>query len=207
MGKIYKHIRSLFLFFNGLFAVIGCMMIIGLLRATPHRHKLETAGSPNLGCIWMFAIGILYIAGLGVYAGRKENTFALKIFAGFMGDGLITMTIFGIILTVERNEVKSRIQAVQPFMYDMEMRELLNKLQKEVKCCGLVSAEDWGDDIPSSCGCNLLRGSDCKSKPQGTSGPSFIYKQLLGLLMSLLMIHQIKRHDSAAGASFAMTGY
>lgn len=75
----------------------------------------------------------------------------------------------------------------------------------------------------------------CKAKPKGTSGPSFIYKQtcggfifewidyfykiamgvcfgfavtaLLGLLMSLLMIHQIKRHDSAAGASFAMTGY
>lgn len=36
-------------------------------------------GGPNLGWIWVFAIGVLGISCLGIYAGFSEKELALKI--------------------------------------------------------------------------------------------------------------------------------
>ena len=35
----------------------------------------------------------------------------------------------------------------------------------QVKCCGLTSAADWGDEIPQSCACGYSE-SGCTSRPQ-----------------------------------------
>ncbi|XP_070785418.1 tetraspanin-8-like [Enoplosus armatus] len=249
MGKINGCLKCLFIFFNVLFAIIGCLLIFGAVKATAFNSQLSAVGSPSLGWGWLFAIGVLGISCLGIYAGFSEKLLALKIFAGFMGVGMIIMLIFGIIIVVIRNKLKSNFdnassEAVRPFMEDEGMRALLEVQQQSAQCCGVVSAEDWGDDIPYSCECNTRGGfeafggfgvSACKSKPQGTKGPDQIYKQscsdiifmwfnlifqiimgfffgfsvtaLMGLLVSLLMIHQIKRHDNAGGASIAMKGY
>lgn len=81
----------------------------------------------SLGWSWVFAIGVLCISCLGIYAGFSEKDLALKIvrtdvkarkcwressslifrvqFAGFMGVGMLIMLIFGIIVVVSRNKV------------------------------------------------------------------------------------------------------
>lgn len=203
--------------------------------------------SPSLGWSWVFAIGILGISCLGIYAGCSEKDLALKIFAGFMGLGMIIMLIFGIIIAVTRNKIKASFDTAsaelsKPFMEDPEMRLMLEGLQQSAYCCGVVSSSDWGDNIPDSCECKSQYGvypgfgvSGCKPLPQGARGPQQIYRQtcgdfifmwldlifrvamgiffgfavtaLLGLLVSLLMIYQIKRHDGSGGSSIGMKSY
>ncbi|XP_038563607.1 CD63 antigen-like [Micropterus salmoides] len=249
MGKINGCIKCLFIFFNVLFAIIGCGLIYGAVKTTAYSSQFSAVGGPNLAWSWVFAIGVLGISSLGIYAGCSENYLALKIFAGFMAVGMIIMLIFGIVVVVMRNKMKDAFhstssEAVQPYMADNELREMLDEIQQSIHCCGLVSAQDWGSTIPQSCECQSSGGNQthggsvvtgCKSRPQGTTGPSQIYKQtcsdfifvwfniiyqlfmgfcftfavtaLLGLLISILMIHQVKRYDRAGRPTIAMKGY
>ncbi|KAF3705326.1 Tetraspanin-7 [Channa argus] len=242
MGKINGCLKCIFIFFNVLFALLGCLMILGAVRSTAYSTQMSTVGGVNLGWSWVFAIGILGVSTLGIYAVCSEKPVIIKIFAGFMGFGMIIMLIFGIVVAVSRNKVRDGFQdstseVAQNFMKDDETRLLLDGLQSSLQCCGISSAEDWGNSIPESCECRSTRGSftsGCKPKPQGASGPEQIYAQtcsefiyglfdtifsiamgmcfgfavtaLLGLLISLLMIHQVKNADMA-GASMAMKGY
>lgn len=247
MGKINGCLKCLFIFFNVVFAIIGCFLIFGVVRATGVSSQLSSLGTPGIGWGWLFAIGVLGISCLGIYAGTSEKPLAIKIFAGFMVAGIIIMMSFGIYVAVARNKIKNAFLTVssdasQALMEQDSFKEYLDGIQSSSSCCGLTSAEDWGSDIPSSCACNGggyggyggFGGSGCKDKPQGTSGPSTIYSQtcgeflfyavdlifnilmgiffgfavtaLLGLLISLLMLHQIKRYDGAGGASFSMKG-
>ncbi|XP_030006816.1 tetraspanin-8-like [Sphaeramia orbicularis] len=246
MGKINGCLKCLFIFFNVVFAIIGCILIFGVVKATAVSSQLSTLGTPGIGWGWLFAIGVLSISCLGIYAGCSEKALAFKIFAGFMIAGIIIMMSFGIYVVVVRNKIKNAFlivssEASQTLMQEDSFRQYLDGMQSVSSCCGLTSADDWGSTIPDSCACSggygqygIYSGSGCRDKPQGTSGPSQIYIQscgdflffavdlfckilmgiffgfavsaLLGLLMSLLMLHQIKRYDGAGGASFSMKG-
>ncbi|KAM6895682.1 tetraspanin-17-like [Xenentodon cancila] len=219
MGKINGCLKCLFIFFNVVFV-------------------MSEFGGPGLGWLWVIAIGVLGIACLGIFASCAEKALALKIFAGFMGTGMIIMLIFGIIMVVIRNKAKDDYQThisviAKAFTENSSTREILKNLQEAYHCCGLHSAKDWASEIPESCRCTSP--FQCKLKPQGYSGPTTIYAEtcsetilswinlffnvtmgilfgfaitaLMGLLISLLMVHQIKRHDSAGGPSIAMKGY
>ncbi|XP_057710760.1 tetraspanin-8-like [Corythoichthys intestinalis] len=250
MAKINSCLKCLFVFFNVVFAIIGCLLIFGAVKASVYSSQLSALGAPGLGWMWVFAIGVLGISCLGIYAGISEKELALKIFAGFMAVGMIIMLIFGIVVVVMRNKIRQTFlsasaEAAEPFMADEGFRAFLQQLQESGQCCGLVSARDWGDDIPASCRCRpgldgfggfgIFGHSGCKARPQGTTGPDQIYQQtcgellvtyadfffniaigflfgfaitaLLGLLVSLLMTHQVRRHDRAGASNMAMRGY
>lgn len=246
MGKINGCLKCLFVFFNVIYAIFGCVMLYGQVKASSYSHQIGELGGPSNVWGWLFAIGVLGIACLGIYAGISENALALKIFAGFMVAGLIVMMIFGIIMVVARDKVKEAFdnattEQVKPYLASKDINILLQELQKTAQCCGVVSSEDWGDTIPNSCACKPADGdrSVCKSGSLlgrlGVGGPDQIYKQpcsevivswsnfffnilmgfffglavtaLLGLLISYLMYHQVRRHNSAGGASFDMKSY
>ncbi|CAG5926728.1 tetraspanin-8-like [Menidia menidia] len=241
MGKINGCLKCLFIFFNVLFAIIGCVLMYLAVKATAIAAQLAVFGGPGVGWLWVIAIGVLGISTFGIYAACSENSLALKIFAGFMGAGMLIMLIFGIAVAVIRNKVVDGLTGVaneyiEAFMKEQEFRDMLSNLQESLHCCGLLSAKDWGSTIPDSCSCpGRSYQSSCTSRPQGTSGPTEIYKQscggfilttvdlvfqimmgilfgfavtaLLGLLISIYMVYQIRRHDGAGGASIAMRGY
>ncbi|XP_054480795.1 CD63 antigen-like [Anoplopoma fimbria] len=250
MGKINGCLKCLFIFFNVLYAILGCGLIYMVVKGTAYSTQLSSVGSPGIAWGWVFAIGVFAISCLGIFAGCAENGIALKIFAGFMVVGMVIMLIFGIVLVVMRDKVKEKLEnpnseAAKPFMEVQETRAMLEEIQKTVMCCGVVSYKDWDDHIPDSCECKTTNGrgyreyagpvAECKSKPQGVRGPDQIYSQtcggvifqfvnlffkimmgfcfgmavkaLLGLLISILMILQVRRHDSGGGASIAMKGY
>ncbi|KAK5896224.1 hypothetical protein CgunFtcFv8_009847 [Champsocephalus gunnari] len=125
--------------------------------------------------------------------------------------------------------------AAKPFMEDKEMKSILMRFEEGTQCCGVVSSSDWGDDISRSCECKMQRaGFRCKAKPAGARGPDQIYATscsgalfeffdlffkiimgicftfailaLLALLMSVLMVQQIRKHDGG-GSSMAMQSY
>ncbi|XP_041636402.1 tetraspanin-8-like [Cheilinus undulatus] len=245
MTKINGCLKCVFIFFNVLYAVLGCVLIYGVIKATILSAQLSAFGTPGLGWGWVFAIGMLGVSCLGIYAAASEKTLFLKIFAGFMGVGMVIMLIFGIVVVVQRNKVKEVFdmatrESVQPYLESEELRTMLIELQGAAQCCGISGASDWGDNIPQSCECNkqygyTLLSAPCKDKPLGTSGPNKIWGQsckdfifsylelafkifmgfcfgfavtaLLGLLITLLMIHQVNRHDGMGGPTIAMKGY
>ncbi|XP_037318282.1 tetraspanin-33-like isoform X1 [Pungitius pungitius] len=249
MGKINGCLKCLFIFFNVLYAILGCVLIFLMAKATTFSNQLAGTGATSLGWGWLFAIAVFGIAGLGIYAGCSENGIALKIFAGFMAVGVIIMLICGILVVVGRNKVRKELdttsaEVVKPYLKDQSLREMMGGLQIMGRCCGVVSVEDWDGNIPASCECqpqnraaSLPFGGyvpGCRSKPQGASGPDQIYEQtcgdfifswfnfvckimmgfffglavtaVLGLLVSLLMNHQVRRHETR-DASIAMKGY
>ncbi|XP_061570897.1 tetraspanin-8-like [Cololabis saira] len=238
MGKINGCLKCLFIFFNVVFVVLGCVLIYTAVRATSLNIQMSQFGAPGLGWLWVIAIGVLGISCLGIYASCAEKDIALKIFAGFMGIGMIIMLIFGIIMVVIGNKTKDAIRGAtsefaKRFMEDESGRNALSEMQGVYHCCGVSGAEDWGSEIPQSCECMSVY--QCRVKPQGASGPASVYKEgcsviilswvelffsiamgilfgfavtaLMGLLISFLMIHQVKRHDGAGGPSIAMKGY
>ncbi|XP_061922340.1 23 kDa integral membrane protein-like [Entelurus aequoreus] len=248
MGKINGCLKCLFIFFNVIFAIIGCLLIFGVVKASIYSQQLSAVGAPGMAWVWVFAIGVIAISCLGIYAGSSERGLALKMFAGFMGVGMIIMLIFGIIVVVLRNKVRDNFRsassdAVKQQMDQEEFRKMLEQIQQSAQCCGLVSPKDWGDDIPASCECKssgsrsygIFGSSGCSARPQGSRGPNQIYAEtcsdfiitwtdfffnivmgfffgfavtaLLGLLVSLLMVHQVKRHDQGGPTSMAMKGY
>ncbi|KAL3977062.1 galactoside alpha-1,3-fucosyltransferase 4 [Sarotherodon galilaeus] len=234
MGKINGCLKCIFIFFNVLYMILGCALIYGAVRATAVSLQISSFGMPGLGWAWVFAIGVLGVSSFGIYAACSEKALALKIFAGFMGVGMIIMMIFGIIVAVQRNQIKTIFysassELVEPYMKEQSLRDMLEAIQQSGQCCGIVSANDWGEEIPNSCDCS----SSCKSRPQGTRGPAKIFAQscgdlifsyvdiffkillgfffgfavtaLLGLLITIFMIHQVKRNDTGGG--IAMKGY
>ncbi|XP_023206409.1 tetraspanin-15-like [Xiphophorus maculatus] len=242
MGKINGCLKCLFIFFNVLFLIIGCVLIYVAVQATAISIQMSTFGGPGVGWIWVITLGVFGISALGIFAACSEKELFLKIFAGFMGIGMIIMLIFGTVVAVLRNSLKQNFDSkakeyVEPLMKDEESRQKLEEFQLTFQCCGVVSAEDWGRKIPASCQCSNTNGlfRPCKSKPAGSSGPDLIHSEscsgsifylvdivfkvclgflfgfavtaLLGLLISILMIHQVRRHDGMGGPSIAMKGY
>uniref|UniRef100_A0A7N6FJ61 Tetraspanin n=1 Tax=Anabas testudineus TaxID=64144 RepID=A0A7N6FJ61_ANATE len=200
MGKINGCLKCLFVFFNVLFAIVGCLLIYGSIKSTAHSQQMSAFGGPSLGWSWVVAIGVLGISCLGIYAGLSEKPIALKIFAGFMGIGMVIMMIFGIITVVTRNKVKDNFQTIaadvaKSIKEDKDLKGMLEALQASAQCCGVVKPEDWGNEIPDSCECKTTYMGVCRSKPQGMNGPTQIYKKacsdfildVLNLVFSLAM--------------------
>lgn len=240
MGKINGCLKCLFIFFNILFAIIGCLLIYGAVKA--NSYQVSSVGTPGIGWVWVLAIGVVGISSLGIFAGCSENALTLKIFAGFMVAGMIIMLIFGIVVAVTRNKFRdvftdASSERAKAFMQEEGFKTMLNESQSDSKCCGLGSPLDWGSEIPDSCACDDSSGGlggGCKVRPEGTTGPPHIYNQacgdyifqfidiflkitmgilfgfavtaLLGLLVTLLMLHQIKRHDDG-GPAISMKSY
>ncbi|KAK9525936.1 hypothetical protein VZT92_016603 [Zoarces viviparus] len=245
MGKINGCLKCLFIFFNVISALIGCGLIYVVVKVQIYSSQLAEAGGLNMAWGWVFAIGIFGISCLGIFAACSENLIALKIFAAFMGIGLIFTLICGIVVVVFKNKVKdlydtASAEMAKTFTGDEKYRGQLEAIQKTLHCCGVVSVEDWGQTIPDSCDCDPALGGgplgyECISRPKGSSGPDKIFEQscsdlvfgwvnlafqimmgfffglavtaLLGLLVSIMMICQVKRHDSDGGGSMAMKAY
>ncbi|KAJ0056951.1 hypothetical protein NL108_000765, partial [Boleophthalmus pectinirostris] len=114
--------------------IIGCLLIFGAVKASAINGQYSSLGTPGVGWGWVFAIGVLGISCLGIYAGCSEKQLALKIFAGFMVAGMIVMLIFGIYVAVTRNKLKDALtnvtsEASQTYMENDDFKIMLDALQ------------------------------------------------------------------------------
>ncbi|PWA21833.1 hypothetical protein CCH79_00017786, partial [Gambusia affinis] len=127
-------------------------------------HQVSGFNGIDLLKVWVFALIILFIAGLGIYAAIAENNIALKIFAGLTVFMMVIYLVMGVLFTIYREVITD--------YFNKSDKELMNLLingtqsegiQREGKCCGVLRAEDWGTKIPESCKCTAT-GPDLKSK-------------------------------------------
>ncbi|KAI4790108.1 hypothetical protein KUCAC02_034827, partial [Chaenocephalus aceratus] len=223
--------------------ILGCLLFYIAVQATPFSLQVAAMGGPSLAWSWVIALSVLILPVLGIVAACMEKELVLRIFAGFMGAGMIVMLIFGIVVVVSRNTLNDSFdtlsaEVAKQIMEEKESRNMLMAFEDFFQCCGVVSSSDWGIYIPQSCECKMQRtgfpfSSGCKANV-GRFGPDQIYATscssavfvianfffkvimgicftfailaLLALLMSVLMIHQIRKHDGG-GSSMAMQSY
>ncbi|XP_023206060.1 tetraspanin-3-like isoform X1 [Xiphophorus maculatus] len=107
----------------------------------------------------LFAI----IGGFGVW---KEKKWALIVFAVGMILGCLFFIVLEISLPFAYQQmelmVKNKYLSLLPLsnLSESELSEL-DYTQSEFHCCGLTSLEDWENDIPESCQCDMDSSDEC----------------------------------------------
>ncbi|XP_026183208.1 tetraspanin-9 [Mastacembelus armatus] len=196
---VNKCVKFLLFFFNFLFWLSGCI-ILGVsiyLKVNKDGNQITNESLPGIDL--MIAIGVIIMAlgFLGCCGAIRENRCMLLLFFISLLIIFILLLAAGILGAVGENKVngwvKDRLNKFVPLSSQPEnVKADLQKLQQELKCCGLVNGPaDWGTD-QSSCRCNSTI-SDCTTTPQFTTPCS---TQIIDLLQ--------KHMEVVLGIAFAI---
>ncbi|VDK30823.1 unnamed protein product [Dibothriocephalus latus] len=113
--------------------------------------------------VFILTLGLLLflIGFLGCFGACKEHTCMLKTFAAIVSVLFILQIIAAILVFLLRSNfvevvtvgISAQIRQLDflPPTEQSQMRKALDKVQKELKCCGGHNSGDWGAAVPSSC--------------------------------------------------------
>ncbi|XP_052021922.1 CD63 antigen [Apodemus sylvaticus] len=146
---------------------IGVAVQVVLKQAITHE---TTAGS--LLPVVIIAVGafLFLVAFVGCCGACKENYCLMITFAIFLSLIMLVEVAVAIAGYVFRDQVKSEFnksfrQQMQNYVKDNETAAILDKLQKENKCCGASNYTDWEsipsmakNRVPDSCCINITVG-------------------------------------------------
>ncbi|XP_056132457.1 tetraspanin-8-like isoform X2 [Lampris incognitus] len=204
MAEVNSCLKSLFTFFNILFAIVGgfilALALLSQIVSSTHGGQALEGRSVGLAILYFTGSVTMVISILGAYGAHKENRVALIVVDGLMEEK------FREVLPLDRADADIQNQVVQ--------------LQETFHCCGLFSYADWEQNIPESCVCDPQEMEECRMVEMQHK---MVYSQtcfpivlhyvdlfadislgvlfalavlaLLGLALSSLMIHQI--HNAA----------
>uniref|UniRef100_A0A8C6UCH1 Tetraspanin n=1 Tax=Neogobius melanostomus TaxID=47308 RepID=A0A8C6UCH1_9GOBI len=170
-----KCIKYLVFFFNFIFWLCGlALIVVGVLvQVSLHNELLIDDASASGAPILLIALGVIVflIAFFGCCGAWKENFCMLSTFAVLMSLIIIAEIAAAILGYIYSGKVTN---VVKDSLADMiskyntsspEFRDTVDKLQQELKCCGVNSSRDWrdfypGEDtVPDSC-C-ITKSKDC----------------------------------------------
>lgn len=146
---------------------IGVAVQVVLKQAITHE---TTAGS--LLPVVIIAVGafLFLVAFVGCCGACKENYCLMITFAIFLSLIMLVEVAVAIAGYVFRDQVKSEFsksfqKQMQNYLTDNKTATILDKLQKENKCCGASNYTDWEqipgmakDRVPDSCCINITVG-------------------------------------------------
>ncbi|XP_058480648.1 tetraspanin-8-like [Solea solea] len=162
---VNKCVKYLLFFFNLLFWLSGCI-ILGVsiyLKVHKDSNGLLNESLPGIDLLIAIGVIIMVLGFLGCCGAIKENRCMLLLFFIFLLLIFILLLAAGILGAVGEGKVKDwvkeRLEKLTPLSKQpADVKEDLEKIQRELKCCGLVKGpSDW-DRVPDSCRCN---GTDC----------------------------------------------
>ncbi|XP_054615708.1 tetraspanin-8-like [Dunckerocampus dactyliophorus] len=166
---VNKCIKYLLFFFNLLFWLSGCI-ILGVsiyLKVSKGGNVITDESLPGIDLLIAVGVIIMVLGFLGCCGAIKENRCLLILFFASLLLIFILLLAAGILGAVGESKVKDwvkeRLQKFLPLSRQPQnVRNDLEKLQEELKCCGLVNGvSDW-DVTPASCRCTPTE-SDCDS--------------------------------------------
>ncbi|XP_077399789.1 tetraspanin-8-like [Vanacampus margaritifer] len=223
---VSKCIKYLLFFFNLLFWLSGCI-ILGVaiyLKVTKDANSITNQSFPGIDLLIAVGVIIMLLGFLGCCGAIKENRCMLILFFASLLLIFILLLAAGILGAVGENKVKDwvkeRLQKLTPLSSQPEnVRNDLEKLQTELKCCGLVNgASDW-DTVPDSCRCtasepecgpNQFYSTPCSTQiirlmeknMEVVIGIAFAIAILLiaGMVFSMILYCQITKRDGATTA-------
>ncbi|XP_068565535.1 tetraspanin-8-like [Cebidichthys violaceus] len=166
---VNKCIKFLLFFFNLLFWLSGCIILGVAIYLKVHKDGNLITDEAIPGIDFMIAIGviIMVLGFLGCCGAIRENRCMLLMFFISLLVIFILLLALGILGAVEEKKVKDwvkeRLEKFTPLSTQPEdVKADLEKLQTELKCCGLANGpSDW-TKVPDSCRCNATE-PDCKS--------------------------------------------
>ncbi|XP_070785301.1 tetraspanin-8-like [Enoplosus armatus] len=223
---VNKCIKYLLFFFNLLFWISGCI-ILGVsiyLKVSKDGNVITNESLPGIDLMIAIGVIIMVLGFLGCCGAIRENRCMLLLFFISLLVIFILLLAAGILGAVGEKKVKDwvkeRLERFTPLSKQPDnVKQDLEKLQRELKCCGLVNGpSDW-EKVPDSCRCNTTV-SDCKSSAVYTTpcssqiirlmeknmevvlGIAFAIAILLifGMVFAMILYCQIGRKEAATTA-------
>ncbi|KAM3618694.1 uncharacterized protein V6R79_023763 [Siganus canaliculatus] len=162
-----KCVKFLLFFFNFIFWLCGlALIVVGILVQVALHNTLKISDAAASGApIVLIAVGVLvfFIAFFGCCGAWKENYCMVTTFAVF----LVLIVIVEIGAAIAGYFFRQNISTVvQDSLTDMiknynnstgEFKDAMDKMQQNLKCCGVNSSSDWrsfkpdGNSVPDSC--------------------------------------------------------
>lgn len=162
-----KCLKYLVFFFNFIFWICGlALIVVGVLvQVSLHNTLMIKDASASGAPIVVIAVGVIVflIAFFGCCGAWKENFCMLAMFAVLMSLIILAEIAAAILGYIYKGKVTN---VVQDSLADMilnyntsstEFRHTVDKLQHDLKCCGVNSSADWrnytpeGNTVPDSC--------------------------------------------------------
>nr|ACQ57906.1 CD63 antigen [Anoplopoma fimbria] len=162
-----KCVKFLVFIFNFIFWLCGlALTVVGILvQVSFHKTLIIRDVSASAAPIVIIVIGlvIFFIASFGCCGAWKENYCMVTTFAVCLSLIIIVEIAAVIVGYVFRNKLAT---VVEDSLGDMisgykngtaEFKKSLDKLQTDMKCCGMNSSSDWrsfgndGNSVPDSC--------------------------------------------------------
>nr|XP_057933686.1 tetraspanin-8-like [Doryrhamphus excisus]XP_057933687.1 tetraspanin-8-like [Doryrhamphus excisus] len=216
MGKVNIWVKRSFIAVASLIAVIGALMLAGILFMHGHYHRDEEIEDMIVGirAIYTLSIIMLLLPVVGLYGVCKEKKWMIIVFT--VGVILCSLFVFyiGMGLLFLRPTIRKTVD-----MYYMDMHpfsnasetdlNIMHETQKELECCGVQQGyQEWGYDIPESCLCIDNSTSACMDAPKnsslykGADDPVMIYEEPC---LPVMFRNLDLALDIAAGTSVALT--
>ncbi|XP_028409459.1 leukocyte surface antigen CD53-like [Dendronephthya gigantea] len=208
----YTCIRYLVFFFNVIFFITGA----GLVGAGAYL-KVEKDDYLDLcdDYSWATAANLLLAAGViilviaffGCYGAWKQSTCLLGIFFVFLLIIFLMELAAGIYAAVEKNKVEDELKSCLNGTFknvqgDKDLRKKWSEFEDKYDCCGIDGGSDYTGSYKAPCTNESYKNDGCYDKIKTDLednltivigvGIAFAVIQILGMVMSLWMICQIK---------------
>lgn len=161
-----KCVKFLLFFFNFIFWICGlALIIVGILvQVAFHDNLMIKDASASAIPILIIAVGVIifFIAFFGCCGAWKENYCMVTTFAILLSVIIIIEIGAAIAGYIYRGKITTIVQTgladmITKYNTSEEITQAVNRLQKDLKCCGANNASDWvkympdGISVPDSC--------------------------------------------------------
>ncbi|KAF3705324.1 Tetraspanin-8 [Channa argus] len=158
---VNRCIKYLLFFFNLLFWLSGCVILaLGIyIKVSQSKNPLTSDYSGGVDLIIAIGVIIMVLGFLGCCGAIRENRCLLLLFFISLLIIFILLLAAGVLGAVGSSKVDEWVNQNMEKMLPLsnqpaEVKDNLNALQKELKCCGILKGSaDW-DQVPESCRCN-----------------------------------------------------
>ncbi|XP_075967854.1 tetraspanin-8-like [Anarhichas minor] len=162
MAQVNTCLKLIFTIFNIFFAIVGGVVIaLALLSQVVTNVDGEGLEGRTTGLIVLYTVGAvtMVIAILGAYGAHRENRVCLIVFLVCMVIGSLMMLRAGIPAVAARPKLESILEEKFHQLLPLDaatpdVKNMADRLQGQLHCCGLFSYTDWEDKIPDSCECD-----------------------------------------------------
>ncbi|XP_051961880.1 CD63 antigen-like [Xyrauchen texanus] len=165
-----KCVKYLLFFFNFIFWLCGlALIVLGILVYIGFRNVAVIKGSYG-PAIFIIVVGVIifFIAFFGCCGACNENHCMITTFAVFLSLIIICEIAVAIVGYVFRGKLSAVLDqnfkaAIAEYNTSEEIKKAIDNLQKELKCCGANSSDDWvnfsisHNSVPDSCCKNETR--------------------------------------------------
>ncbi|RDD47510.1 Tetraspanin-5 [Trichoplax sp. H2] len=146
-------------FFNIIFWLIGCFIVgVSIYARTEKGFQDGFASLAYDPVMILLVVGVvIFILGFsGCVGALRENTCLLRFFGIFLGLILLAEGTVAVLIFVYQAQVKAFVEdqlrgAIKKYRDDVDLQNLIDFIQRQFRCCGVVGYKDWDANIYFNC--------------------------------------------------------